>query len=94
MGDDSYMKVIKRDGRLEEFNLNKIKTSIFRASDDASEPLNESDIENLGKSIERGLQNYQKGSIHSDIIQVFVLRELKKQGFGIVATYYSQGKLD
>lgn len=88
------MKVIKRDGRLQEFDLNKIKTSIVRASDDASQPLNESDIDNLGKSIERGLLNYQKGSIHSDIIQVFVLRELKKQGFGVVATYYNQGKLE
>ena len=88
------MKVIKRDGRLQEFDLNKIKTSIYRASDDASQPLNESDIENLGKSIERGLQNYQKGSINSDIIQVFVLRELKKQGFSVVAAYYNQGKIE
>ncbi|MGH4138206.1 ATP cone domain-containing protein [Clostridium sp.] len=88
------MKVIKRDGKLQDFDLNKIKTSIYRASDDASEPLNESDIENLAKSIERSLQNYQKGSIHSDIIQIFVLRELKKEGFTGVATYYSQGLIE
>ena len=86
------MKVIKRDGRLQEFDLSKIKTSIDRASYDAEEPLNESDIENLARSIERGLKNYQKGSIHSDIIQNFVLRELENQGFKIVAEYYNQGK--
>ena len=86
------MKVIKRDGRLQEFDLSKIKTSIDRASEDAEQPLNESDIENLAKSIEKSLKNYQKGSIHSDIIQTFVLRELEGQGFKIVAKYYNQGK--
>ncbi|MBZ9688139.1 ATPase [Clostridium estertheticum] len=87
------MKVIKRDGRLQEFDLSRIRTSIDRASDDANQPLNESDIENLAKSIEKGLKNYQKDSIHSDIIQKFVLRELEKQGFKIVAEYYNQGKV-
>ncbi|MBU3192018.1 ATPase [Clostridium bowmanii] len=88
------MKVVKRDGRLQEFDLNKIKTSIYRASDDAGQPLNESDIENLARNIEKGLQNYQKSSVHFDIIQKFVLRELEKQGFGVVATYYNQGKIE
>ena len=86
------MKVIKRDGRLQEFDLSKIKTSIDRASDNAEQPLNESDIENLARSIEKSLKNYQKDSIHSDIIQNFVLRELENQGFKIVAKYYNQGK--
>jgi len=87
------MKVIKRDGRLQEFDLRKIKTSIDRASDDARQPLNESDLENLARSIEKGLKNYQKSSIHSDIIQTFVLKELEKQGFEVVAEYYNQGKI-
>lgn len=85
------MKVIKNDGRLQEFDLRKIKTSIDRASDDARQPLNESDIENLAKSIEKGLKNYQKESIHSDVIQKFVLLELEKHGFKVVAEYYEQG---
>ncbi|MCB2297236.1 ATP cone domain-containing protein [Clostridium tagluense] len=88
------MKVIKRDGKLQEFDLIKIKTSIHRASCDAIQPLNESDIENVAKSIEKGLKNYQKENIHSDIIQKFVLRELEKQGFKVVAEYYNQGKVN
>lgn len=87
------MKVVKRDGRLQDFDLNKIKTSIDRASDDARQPLNESDIANLARSIEKGLKNYQKESIHSDVIQKFVLLELEKQGFKLVAEYYEQGKV-
>ena len=87
------MKVIKRDGRLQEFDLSKIKTSIDRASDDARQPLNESDLENLARSIQKDLKNYQKESIHSDIIQKFVLLQLEKHGFKVVAEYYSQGKV-
>jgi len=86
------MKVIKRDGRLQKFDLSKIKTSMYRASNDAVQPLNESDSANLANNIKKSLQNYQKSSIHSDIIQIFVLRELEKQGFGVVAKYYNQGK--
>ncbi|MBU3142398.1 ATP cone domain-containing protein [Clostridium sp. CF012] len=86
------MKVIKRDGRLQEFDLSKIKTSIDRASDDARQPLNESDLENLARNIQKDLKNYQKESIHSDIIQKFVLLELEKQGFKVVSEYYKQGK--
>lgn len=88
------MKVIKEDGRLQKFDLSKIKTSIYRASDDAMQPLNESDIENLAKSIEKDLKNYQKEKIHSDVIQKFVLRELEKQGFKAVSEYYNQGKVE
>ena len=33
------MKVIKQDGKLKNFDLSKIKTSISRASDDAGQPL-------------------------------------------------------
>lgn len=88
------MKVIKRDGRLQNFDLDKIKTSIDRASDDANQPLNKSDIENLARSIEKGLKNYQKESIHFDVIQKFVLLELEKQGFKAIAKIYDQGKAE
>ena len=45
------MKVTKRDGRIQDFDKNKIKVSIMRASDDAKVPLNTSDIENITDSI-------------------------------------------
>jgi transcriptional regulator NrdR family protein len=88
------MKVIKQDGKLQNFDLSKIKTSISRASDDAGQPLNESDIENLARGVEKALKNYEKDNIHSNIVQNFVLRELEKAGFKIVAQYYSQGKVE
>lgn len=88
------MKVIKRDGRLQTFNLNKIKTSISRASDDAEQPFNESDIDNIAKGIEEALENLQKDTVDVVAIHDLVLSELEKVGFNVVARYYNLGKLD
>ena len=86
------MKVIKRDGRLQEFDLGKIKTSISRASDDANQPFNKSDIHNLARHIEKYIENLNQDSIEADSIQKLVLSELEKQGFHMVAKFYYEGK--
>lgn len=88
------MKVIKRDGRLQTFDLNKIKTSISRASDDAEQPFNESDIDNIAKGIEEGIEGLKVDTIDADTIQSLVLSELEKTGFNVVSKYYNLGKLD
>ncbi|MCB2292588.1 hypothetical protein LGK95_03410 [Clostridium algoriphilum] len=88
------MKVIKRDGRLQDFNLSKIKTSISRASDDAGQPLNIADIDNLAEDIWDSIEKYQKDPIAFNIIHEIVLGELEKWGFSLVAKYYNQGKLE
>ena len=41
------MKVIKRDGRLQELDLEKIKISILSATNESKELLNESDVKIL-----------------------------------------------
>ncbi|MFT5874678.1 MAG: transcriptional repressor NrdR [Clostridium sp.] len=84
------MKVIKQDGRLQNFDINKIKTSVARASDDANEPLNESDLDNLGRAVEKEIENLQKDTIQSYLIQSLVLSEIEKSGFHHVGKYYNQ----
>ena len=86
------MKVIKRDGRLQDFDLSKIGTSISRASDDADQPFNESDIYNLTKGIEKSIESLGNESIAAVDIHKFVLDELEKDGFHIVAKFYNEGK--
>ena len=88
------MKVIKRDGRLQTFDLNKIKTSISRASDDADQPFNESDIDNIAKGIEEGIVGLQVDTIDAETIHSLVLSELEKTGFNVVSKYYNLGKLE
>ena len=47
------MMVIKKDGRLDEFNLQKIVTSILNATNSSKEMLNESDIKIIAGDIEK-----------------------------------------
>lgn len=88
------MNVIKQDGRLQEFDINKIKTSIYRASDDANEPLNGSDIDNLARSIDREIESLKQDTIQSYLIQSLVLSEIEKSGFHNVGKYYNRGKVE
>jgi len=88
------MKVVKRDGRLQKFDLNKIKTSIYRASDDANQPLNTSDIDNIAKDIEITIKNLQKDNVRFDIIQEIVISQLEKSGFNTLSKYYNLGSLE
>jgi transcriptional repressor NrdR len=88
------VKVIKQDGRLQGFDIQRIKTSIYRASDDANEPLNTSDIENLARSIEHIIKDLQKDIIQSYLIQSIVLSEIEKSGFHNVGKYYNRGKVE
>ncbi|MCJ7690704.1 MAG: ATP cone domain-containing protein [Clostridiaceae bacterium] len=88
------MKVIKQDGRLQSFDIQRIKTSIYRASDDANEPLNTSDIENLARSVESEIKDLQKDTIQSYLIQSIVLNVIEKSGFHNVGKYYNRGKIE
>ena len=88
------MVVIKQDGRQQSFDLTKIKTSIYRASDDANQPLNTSDIENLARNIEHEIKDLQKDTIQSYLIQSIVLSEIEKSGFNLVGKYYNRGKVE
>lgn len=85
------MKVIKRNGRLQEFDINKIKISIMRTSDDLKEPLNSSDIDNVTQSIEDIIKTYNQDSIKAQEIHRIVVEELRKYGFQHIAQAYDEG---
>ncbi|MGH4050960.1 MAG: ATP cone domain-containing protein [Clostridium sp.] len=88
------MKVLKRDGRVQDFDLSKIKTSIYRASDDADQPLNESDIDNIAEDVEISIKALQKDTISFDVIHELVLAKLEKSGFNTLSKYYNLGSLE
>ena len=85
------MKVKKRSGLLEEFNLEKIKTSIARASDDARKPLTNSDVDNLAHRIKKGLEEIKKEIVSSKEIFRIVVAKLDEDGFKSVTEYYKMG---
>ena len=54
------MKVIKRDGRLQELDLEKIKISILSATNESKELLNESDVKILVEDIDSKIKEVRK----------------------------------
>lgn len=83
------MKVIKRDGRLEEFMIDKIRTSVARASDEAHSPLTDGDLNVIIERIMKDLNNPNKDQIQSSEIRKIVSEKLNYCGFKNVAKRYS-----
>lgn len=78
------MKVIKKDGRIQEFDSGKILTSIVNASHDVKDAtLNESDIKIIVNDIKNKLASLRKdGSPTSSYEVIGVISEiLVKDGF-------------
>lgn len=86
------MKVKKRNGRIQEFNLDKIKLSIQRASDDMNKPLNESDSNRIVNTINAELLAKNKATIEYREIHSKVVEILNEFGFKDLANFYNRGK--
>ncbi|MBE6053515.1 MAG: hypothetical protein E7212_06310 [Clostridium sartagoforme] len=84
------MKIIKKDGRLEEFNISKIKTSIENAAKDTGSFLNESDLKVIAEDIENTLLEVRKDSCNTSSYEVtgVIFSVLTRDGFNSVLKSY------
>ena len=69
------LMVIKKDGRREAFDRNKIMNGIIRACEKRPVPMAE--VEKIVSDIERGLNNMMEKEMESNIIGEFVMEHLK-----------------
>lgn len=74
--EESIMMVIKKDGRRETFDRNKIISGIVRACEKRPVPMAE--IERITSEIERGLNNMMEKEISSEFIGELVMEQLKQ----------------
>lgn len=86
------MNVIKRDGRIQELSINKIKLSIQKASDDINAPLTQSDIRNLIEDVDRKFKDIKVKIIPAAQIRDIVYDVLLDNGFNELAEYYKSYK--
>ncbi|WP_186429439.1 ATP cone domain-containing protein [Clostridium sp. BSD9I1] len=86
------MKVIKRDGRIEEFVIDKIRTSLARTSDEAKNPLTDGDLKVIEERIMRDLMALKKDKIESRQIRDVILEKLNYCGFSGIARKYESRK--
>lgn len=87
------MMVIKKDGRREEFNINKIKVSIENASEGFRGELNSSDLEIISKDIEKSISQLENKNTSSYEIIGATISILNKNGFRNVALEYVKNNL-
>ncbi len=68
--------IIKKDGRREAFDRDKVANGIIRACEKRPVPMAE--IERMTNDIERGLNNLMEKEVKSEFIGELVMDELKK----------------
>ncbi|MBD7913577.1 hypothetical protein H9660_00300 [Clostridium sp. Sa3CUN1] len=84
------MKIIKKDGRIEIFDRNKIKTSIENAASDSESMLNESDLNIIISDITKMLEKTRKDSLITSSYEVIgvIFNILKANGFSKLLKSY------
>lgn len=85
------MTIVKKSGKKEEFSKEKLANSIAAASDEANQPLNESDIKNLIVEFQQIIKG--KDLMTTQQIDVVVNGLLYSKGyFGALEHYVSYKK--
>lgn len=74
--EESIIMVIKKDGRREAFDRNKVMSGIVKACEKRPVPMAE--IERIVDEIERGLNNMMEKEIESTFIGELIMDQLKK----------------
>jgi len=88
------MRIIKKDGRAEEFNTSKIKNSVLNASTEINEPLTDSDLKIIEKEVLSILKVLNREETSSYEIFAIVLKGLSRLGFKGVCKAYLKGSID
>ncbi|MBU3196584.1 ATP cone domain-containing protein [Clostridium algidicarnis] len=82
------MKVIKKNGRIEDFDEKKLGTSILNAALDSKTNLTQGDINNITKEIYTELKKFRNKETSSYELFALTITILKNQGFKNLAKEY------
>ena len=84
------MTVIKKDGRLQELDIEKIKISILSATNESKELLNESDVKILVEDIDSKIKEVRKDGENTSSYEIsgIAISILKRDGFSDIVEKY------
>ena len=84
------MKIIKKDGRIQDLEVEKIKNSIWGASKDSNTIINESDLKILTNRVIKIVTEIRgrDGITSSYEVQAISIESLYKDGFKRIANAY------
>mgnify|MGYP002783000400 CR=1 FL=1 len=87
------MEIIKKSGRVEEFNPSKVKNSVFYASEEVKEPLTDSDLKLIEKEVIDILKHLGREKTSAYEVFAIVLNVLKKLEFNRIGRSYLEGSI-
>jgi len=73
---ETRLTVIKKDGRREPFNRDKVKIGIIKACE--KRPISQEKIEKVVSEIEAILRSYHKSELSAKLIGEIIMKKLKK----------------
>lgn len=82
------MKVLKKNGEMQDFKPDKIRLVLERISDESHQPLTASDINAIITDIVEAIERWPYNTINTLGIRYIVGETLKKSGFSHIAKVY------
>lgn len=88
------MDIIKKNGRIEQFNISKIKRSILNASSEINQPLADADLNIIEKEVLNILKELKREKTSSYEVFAIVLNVLNNLNFNAVGKAYFNGSIE
>ena len=84
------MKVIKKDGRIQSFDISKVRSSILGASIDSNTIINESDLKIFSNRVVKVLNSIREENGITSTYEIFavIIDSLNKYRFKDIASAY------
>ena len=84
------MKVIKKDGRIQSFDISKVRSSILGASIDSNTIINESDLKIVSNRVVKVLNSIREENGITSTYEIFavIIASLNKYRFKDIASAY------
>ena len=84
------MKVIKKDGRIQSFDISKVRSSILGASIDSNTIINESDLKIVSNRVVKVLNSIREENGITSAYEIFavIIDSLNKYRFKDIASAY------
>lgn len=88
------MKIIKKDGRIEEFKIEKLSTSLSNAANDLNLTLNKSDIKIITQDVEKTIKSIRLNNEATSSYEVVgvLISSLKNEKFSEILKAYIEYK--
>jgi transcriptional repressor NrdR len=86
------MKIIKKNGSIQDFENVKLEQSITRASDDIKQPMNRADVKRTIVRVEQIIKALREDNTSAYEVFAVTIHVLNEEGFCAVADAYFKGR--